>query len=317
MTDPSLAALTFRPPVPTDAERVLELMIRRDVADYGQPDSSLEDIQYNWGQIDLERDAWLAVTPGGGLAGYAAVVPWFGALQYEICVDPTWPGAAQELGRDLLARCQARGAEVAHGGSCQPLARIYLAHVNVADRAMVEAAGFRPAQYHFQMRIQMEAPPPPPDWPAGVAVRTHAPGQDDRAVHALIQAAFDRPGRTPQPFEAWQEFMMQPGLFHADLWFLAEADGELAGACLCFPYEGIGWVRQLGVAEGHRRRGLGAALLHHAFCEFWKRGEHLVGLAVNAENETAVGLYEAAGMSRHQQYDEYQQPIPRCGNPAQ
>jgi mycothiol synthase len=164
-------------------------------------------------------------------------------------------------------------------------------------------------QYHFQMRIQMEAPPQPPEWPAGVKVRTAVPGRDDRAIHALIQAAFDRPGRTPQPLEAWQEFMMQPGLFEAELWFLAEADGELAGACLCFAYPEMGWVRQLGVAKGQRQRGLGTALLWHAFGEFWKREMGLVGLAVNAENETAVGLYEAAGMKRVLQYDEYQQSI--------
>jgi ribosomal protein S18 acetylase RimI-like enzyme len=155
----------------------------------------------------------------------------------------------------------------------------------------------------------MEAPPPPPEWPAGVKVRAALPGQDDRAVHALIQAAFDRPGRTPQPFEAWQEFMMQPALFRADLWFLAEAGGGLAGACLCFAYPEMGWVRQLGVARGQRQRGLGTALLRHAFGEFWKRGARLVGLVVDADNEVAVGLYEAAGMHCIQQYDEYQQPL--------
>ncbi len=308
-TTPSFSALTFRHPAPGDAARVLELMIRRDVSEYGQADSSLEDLQYDWDHISLERDAWLAVTPEGELVGYAAVAPWISALRYDVYVDPSWHGAVQELGQDLMARCQARGAELARDEACQPLARIYLAHVNVAGRALAEAAGFRPVQYHFQMRIHMEAPPRPPEWPAGVKVRTALPGQDDRAIHALIQAAFDRPGRTPQPFEAWQEFMMQPELFQAELWFLAEADGGLAGACLCFAYPEMGWVRQLGVAEGQRRRGLGRALLRHAFGEFWKRGESLVGLVVNAENDTAVGLYEAAGMKRVQQFDEYQQSI--------
>lgn len=310
MIDSSFSALTFRPPVPGDAERVLELMLRRDVADYGQPDSSIEDLQYDWDHIDLARDAWLAVAPGGALIGYAEVAPWIGALRYGFYVDPSWTGPAHELARDLLDRCRARGAELARDGACQPLARIYLAHTNAAERAIAEAAGFHPARYHFQMRIRMDAPPPPSQWPAGVAVRAHLPGQDDRAVHALIQAAFDRPGRTPQPFDAWQEFMMQPSLFRPELWFLAEAGGQMAGACLCLPYEGIGWVRQLGVAEGHRRRGLGAALLRHAFSEFWKRGQSQVGLAVDADNDRAVGLYEAVGMERARQYDEYQQPIP-------
>lgn len=304
-----LGSVSLCPPTAGDALRVLQLMIRRDMSEYGQADSSLEDLQYDWDHIDLQHDAWLAPAPDGDLVGYAAVVPWLAALRYDVYLDPSAPQAGPALGQALLARCQARGAELARDGACQPLARLYVAHVNTADRALVEAAGFRPVQYHFQMRIHMDAPPPLPDWPAGVAVRTAVAGRDDRAIHALIQTAFDRPGRTPQSFESWQEFMMQPDLFSADLWFLAEAGGELAGACLCLAYPEMGWVRQLGVAESWRRRGLGSALLRHAFDRFWARQQPLVGLAVNGENETAVNLYEAAGMRRVQQYDEYQQPI--------
>ena len=307
--NPSFSTLTFRHPAPGDAAQVLELMIRRDLVEVGHPDTILEDLQRDWDHMDLERDAWLAVTPEGGLAGYAAVLPWKAALRYDVLVDPSWPAAAPELGRDLLARCQARGAELARGGACQPIARLYIAHVNAAERAMAEAAGFRLVRFQFQMRIQMDAPPPPPEWPAGVKLRTALPGQDDRALHAFMQAAFDQPGRTPQPFEAWHEFMIQSPLFRAELWFLAEAGGELAGACLCFACPDIGWVQQLGVVKGQRQRGLGTALLRHAFVEFWKRDMRLVGLAVQAENEAAVALYEAAGMKRVQQYDEYQQSI--------
>jgi len=42
---------------------------------------------------------------------------------------------------------------------------------------------------------------------------------------------------------------------------------------------------------------LGLALLHHAFTEFWRRGERAVALGVDAENPTgATRLYERAGM---------------------
>jgi len=309
MTNLLISTLAFRRPVLDDAASVLELLIRRDVKEMGQPNSSLEDLQYDWNHMNLERDAWLAVAPEGELAGYAAVVPWQAALRYHVCVDPSWHRAGQELGQDLLARCQARGAELARDEACQPLARMYIAHVNAAERAMAEAAGFRRVQYLFQMQIQMQAPPRPPAWPAGVKVRTVVPGQDDRAIHTLIEAAFDRPDRTPRPFEAWQESMMQPGLFQAELWFLAEADGELAGVCLCFAYPEMGWVEQLGVVKGQRQRGLGMALLRHSFAEFWKREVGVVGLAAQAKNELAVGLYEAAGMKRILQQDEYQQSI--------
>jgi len=309
MTNPFSSSLALRRPVPDDATRVLKLLIRRDVEEMGQPNSTLEDLQYDWNHINLERDAWLAVAPEGELVGYAAVVPWQAALRYHVYVDPSWHDAGQELSRDLLARCQARGAELARDETYQPLARMYVAHVNAGGRTIVEAAGFRLVQHLFQMQIRMQAPPRPLDWPAGVKVRTAVPGQDDRAIHALIQAAFDRPGHTPQPFDAWQESMMQPELFQAELWFLAEADGELAGACLCFAYPEMGWVEKLGVVQGQRQRGRGTALLRHSLAEFWKRQVSVVGLAVQARNEQAVGLYEAAGMKCILQQDEYQQTI--------
>lgn len=287
--------------------RVLELMLRGDVADYGVADSSLDDVQYDWGRIDLERDAWLVEASGGELAGYAAVVPMLGGAQYDIHVDPRW--RASNLFAVLLARCRERGAEWVRDGLAAPTARSYVAHIDEHRRAFLEAAGFRAVRYHLQMRIKLDSPPAPPDWPAGITVRTMQPGRDDRVVHALIQAAFDRPGRDPQPFESWQEFMMAPEMFRPELWFLAEADGEMVGACLCVLYEPAGWVRQLGVAQVWRRRGLGTALLRHAFQEFWRRKLEHVGLAVTADNERAIHVYEAAGMQRLQQYDEYQQDI--------
>jgi mycothiol synthase len=47
-----------------------------------------------------------------------------------------------------------------------------------------------------------------------------------------------------------------------------------------------------------RKHGVGTALLGDAFTRFWERGEHSIGLGVDAANETgAFRLYERAGMS--------------------
>ena len=43
MTD-SIADLTFRPANHTDAEQVLDLLKRCEIEEYGEPDSSLEDL---------------------------------------------------------------------------------------------------------------------------------------------------------------------------------------------------------------------------------------------------------------------------------
>ena len=60
---------------------------------------------------------------------------------------------------------------------------------------------------------------------------------------------------------------------------------------------GAGWVGAIGVRKPWRKRGLGLALLLHAFGEFYRRGQPRIGLGVDAQNPTgATRLYERAGM---------------------
>lgn len=149
-----------------------------------------------------------------------------------------------------------------------------------------------------------------PRWPPGVELRVATLEQDEIVIHELIQSEFDRPGRSRQSFEAWKRFMVRPNLFDTKLWFLIEAGNEIVGACLCFEYPDVGWVRQLAVAESHRRQGLGSALLLHAFREFKSRGCEWVGLVVESTNPGAYAFYQRLGMKRIRQYDEYQKRYP-------
>jgi ribosomal protein S18 acetylase RimI-like enzyme len=173
----------------------------------------------------------------------------------------------------------------------------------------VKGAGFHLKKYIIQMRIEMDSAPREPRWSPGISVRTAVPNQDDRTIFELIQSAFDRPGRTPPSYEEWKAFMMRPEIFEADLWFLGIAGEQVVGACLCLEYPGQGWVRQLGVAETYRRKGLGTALLLHAFGEFNKRGFSEVGLTVESDNPRAFTFYQRVGMKRVRQYDEYEKPM--------
>jgi ribosomal protein S18 acetylase RimI-like enzyme len=66
----------------------------------------------------------------------------------------------------------------------------------------------------------------------------------------------------------------------------------------------------LGVRRPWRKRGLGLALLHHSFNEFYRRGKRKVGLGVDAQNLTgALRLYEKAGMHVDQAYDTYEKEL--------
>lgn len=301
----AIDSVTFRPPILEDARACLELMTRRDVAEYGESDSDMDDLLYDWQTIDMQQDAWLAYTPQGDLVGYGVVLPVGAVYRYDFCADPTWEGP--ELGRALLARCEGRARSLlqVRGGQARVMTRTYLAHVNQQDAEIVKQAGFEAVKYHFQMYIDMKDVTAEPRWPAGITLRTVKPGEDDRSLHAFIQAAFERPGRTAQAFEDWKAFMMRPDTFKPDLWVLALEGEEIVGACLGFEYPEGGWVRQLGVSPAWRGKGLGAALLLNAFAEFKRRGFEQVGLVVESDNPTAMQFYQKVGMYCKRQYDEY------------
>ena len=66
----------------------------------------------------------------------------------------------------------------------------------------------------------------------------------------------------------------------------------------------------LGVLKPWRNRGIGRALLLHAFAEFRRRGLAKGSLGVDAENISgAVRLYESAGMRVTHRFDIYEKVL--------
>jgi mycothiol synthase len=305
----SLEEITLQAPGQADADRVLDLIISSDVADYGEPDTDMEDLLFDWGRMDLDQDALLAVDREGNLVGYGAVVPWGKDLRLDFTVSPHW--RSDDLGEFILKRCELRATEIARKThSAETIyAKTYVTAVNQRDQRSAERLGYQHIKYQFQMQAELDARPGLPVWPENVSVRTVITGQDDRSLHQLVQAAFEKPDRTPQPFDDWQATMMREDIFDPNLWFLAVAGDTVIGAALCFTYPGLGWVRQLAVAEERRGKGIGRALLKHAFGQFWDRGYRKVGLVVASDNQNAYKFYVHSGMRLLRQYMEFQKEI--------
>ena len=87
--------------------------------------------------------------------------------------------------------------------------------------------------------------------------------------------------------------------FDPTLWCVVRAGDEIAAGTICTgDTYGGGWVHALFTRRPWRKQGVGAALLGDSFGRFWERGEHSVGLGVDAASDTgAFRLYERAGMA--------------------
>jgi ribosomal protein S18 acetylase RimI-like enzyme len=170
--------------------------------------------------------------------------------------------------------------------------------------------GYALVRHSHRMAIELGDSTPEPVWPDGIEVRSFRPG-DGRAFYEAQQETFvDAWEPVEETFENWSHWLLETPSFEPELWFLALDGAETAGFAICHPRSGdpgTGSVRLLGVRRPWRRRGLGRALLLHAFAALRRRGFGRAGLGVDAESLTgAHKLYESAGMHVEARFDIYE-----------
>jgi mycothiol synthase len=301
-----MAGLTLRAPGREDAHAITDLVVACDMDEVGEPDFELDDLLTDWHRpgFHLERDA-VVVDDAERIVAYAALVRRDYA---DVYVDPEYRGRG--LGSELLAWTERRASEGLASGETLLLGQVVTGDHGGA-RTLLERAGYEAVRTYWRMEMALDGPPPPPAWPEGVRVRSFDRERDSRAVHALVHDAFaDNERHEAESFEEWQAFMIDREAFEPALWFIAEANREIAGVVLCPDYESEGWVRQLAVARPWRRRGLGTALLRQAMNEFHRRGRKEIGLVVDSWNRTgAKELYERAGMKVTREHTRLEKEI--------
>jgi mycothiol synthase len=211
---------------------------------------------------------------------------------------------AGEVTPELLAWAEIRARETG-------VTRLVAAAWNVggATAQLLESSGYSPIGFGIRMRIELAGRKFSPRFPDGIAVRTFRDGDAERVYHTHLETFQDVSEPIRATFEEWSHSQLQPLFFHPDLWFLAEDEDELAGIALCGPHPtavGVGHVGVLGVRAPWRGRGLGRALLEHAFAAFAERGFAAVILGAEADSPTGADrLYERAGMRMTHQRARY------------
>jgi hypothetical protein len=160
--------LDFERPSTLDLDHVFDLITRSDIAEYGEPDSELSDLQHEWDRVEIGQDIWLAKSADAQVIGYGAVVPSRGELRFDVYIDPEI--GTPKLTGELLQRCEIRAQELVGGEDIA--AHTFLAHVNQQDKEVYEGAGYEYKKSYYQMHIDLTETNPPPRWPDGVSLRT-------------------------------------------------------------------------------------------------------------------------------------------------
>jgi mycothiol synthase len=280
------------PAVAADAAAVSELVMALESSLYGQTSFSQSDLEDEWSDLDLEQNTRV-VRDGDRIVGYGTLRQLGELWRAEGYVHPDTVGRGfgRLIATSLEEGALRRGARRIQNGVFE---------VDAAARGLLESLGYDAVRVFREMRVELEAPPPAPEWPAGLRVVPFDPERDALAFHAAHQEAFaDHWDYTPRAFESWSKSHLGSERLDSALWCVVRAGDEIAAGTICTgDTYGGGWVHVLFTRRPWRRQGVGAALLGDAFGRFWERGEHSIGLGVDAANDTgAFRLYERAGMA--------------------
>jgi mycothiol synthase len=278
-----------RPATVDDAPAINELVVAADTAVQGHSDSTALELVEWWRLTDLAANSW--VVEEDSLAAYAVVVPWGESAETDGFVHPAKTGLG--LGSWLLRQGEERVRELGFA-----TALTWCLAPDTGARALFEPSGYREVRRYYRMYVEHEAEPPAPEWPEGFRVSIFEP-DDARAFYAALDEAFAEEWNfVSTPFEEWAARRIDVPGFDPTQWFVVREGDEVVAVLRGDPERGgAAWVGALGVRRQWRKRGIGLALLRHAFAEFYRRGQPRVGLGVDAQNPTgATRLYERAGM---------------------
>ena len=212
---PLRAPSRIRPATRGDAPEIVDLLSACDVAEVGEPDSTLEDLENDWSMegFDLGRDAWVA-EGRDGLVGYAYAGDQFrtGELEADLWVHPEHH--EPELGGRLLGLAERRAAQLAvERGYPDPALDVFCIAGNRAKRDLLRRHGYGLKRTVYRMTADLAGGAPAAPVPEGLEIRSFRLDADERTMHDTMTEAFeDHFRRSNEPFEAWKTRL----LGHAD-----------------------------------------------------------------------------------------------------
>ncbi len=294
-----------RAPAPRDASAIAKVVQALDIADFGEPNFTEQDLLDDWlrPRFDLEHDAWVLNGPTGRVIGYGYV--WEAVVDREIDADayvlPEYSGRG--LGGQLLGLVEARAEELCAGRGMA--LGVFASSANEYKRKLLERRGFLRARSVLRMRVDLaDAAADDSPAPDGVTIRPFVPA-DEAAVRAVWRDAFGNHGRFSSPrMEEWLQSRFDHPAFDPTLWRVAVDGSEIVAAILVYDVGPTGYTSTVGVRAGHRGRRIGPALLRAAFGALRERGQMRVIVSLDHGADAGLlAVYESAGMRIHERHD--------------
>jgi mycothiol synthase len=287
-----------------DAVAVAELVRAHDVADYGEPDFTVQDLLDDWmrPRFDLGQDSWVLHGPTGRIIGCAYL--WEAQPDREFEGDayvlPEYGGRG--LGNRLLDLMEHRSREIADDRAMS--LGVFASSVNVDKRNLLERRGYTLGRTVVRLRADLRREVEEPEPPPGVTIGAFDPA-DDEAVRAVWLEAYASHGRfSPRRMNEWLDLRFAHPAFDPSLWRVAKAGDEVVGVIFVFDVTDTGYTSTVALRSDARGRGIGPSLLRAAFSALRDRGQRRALVSLDADvAPRVVELYEAAGMRVHERHD--------------
>jgi ribosomal protein S18 acetylase RimI-like enzyme len=219
-------------------------------------------------------------------------------------VDPAWRGRG--IGRALLTENERVARDLAGAqGASAPVLGSWSWETQPRDRALLEAAAFRPARWFFDMVRPTLDDVVEAALPEGLDIRPIDRSLARAVWDADIEAFADHWGGFDHS-EANLERWLNAPTTDLSLWVVAFDGDEIAGGVInsIDPDQNAvlgvrrGWLNSVFTRRAWRRRGLATALVARSLARLRDRDMTSAALGVDADNANgALGLYERLGFA--------------------
>ena len=253
------------------------------------------------------RDITMAELDGSvvGAAMREAVDTTDGFREYRLdgVVDPAFRrrGVGMAMLEDGMRRL--RELQATEGSARPPVFGSWSSERQPGDIALLEAAGFEPRRWFFEMVRPNLDDLPERALPDGLEIRPIDASLARKVWHADVEAFQDHWGGFDGSEEHLQRWLDNPTT-DLSIWVIAFDGDEVAAGVInsIDPEQNAalgfqrGWLSSVFTRRAWRRRGLASALIAESFRVLRSRGMTSAALGVDADNPSgALALYESLG----------------------